>query len=361
MRCRFPVTILFFSLTFVLVHPAIFAQQLQSNTPATASAKAAPTVAESQVAADAPVITIHGLCGYVHLPGGADTPGSQPSAGASDAAPQTTPNASCETVVTREQFENLIHAISPKGDPQMARSFARDYPETLMFARKALDAGLDKDPAIHALLEFRYQQALYSIFKSRVKQQANEMSDAELEKFYNANRARYEEFGLLRIHVPNVKQHHPVPGSSVQPKVDIAADEAAMKALAITIRAEAVAGGDFEKLQAKAYKLAGSPPDDAPDTDLGDKWTTDTFPREYQSAVFSLKPGQVSEPIHNTSGWHIIKVVSRRTIPWSEARDATLQMIVGDEANSTRRNVKTELNDQYFVSAVPHEAVAPLK
>ena len=54
-------------------------------------------------------------------------------------------------MVTREQFEDLIHAISPKGDPQMARSFARDYPETLMFARKALDAGLDKDPAIHCL------------------------------------------------------------------------------------------------------------------------------------------------------------------------------------------------------------------
>jgi hypothetical protein len=361
MRCRFPVMILFLLLIFVLVHPGVFAQQLQSSPPP-AGDSAARTVSESSVAPDAAVITIHGLCGYVYLPGsGPDTAGSQTKAGASEAsAPPTTPNASCETTVTRQQFEDLVHAISPKGDPQMARSFARDYPETLMFARRALETGLDKDPAIHALLQYRYQQALYSIFKSRVKQKANEMSDAELEKFYNANRARYEEFGLLRIHVPNVRQHQPVPGATVQPKVDTAADEAAMQALAVKIRAEAVAGGDFEKLQAKAYKLAGIA-DDPPDPDLGDKWTRDTFPQEYQSAVFGLKPGQVAEPIHNASGWHIIKVVSRRTIPWSEARETTLQMIVGDEANSTRRAVKTELNDQYFVSAVPHEAVAPLK
>lgn len=362
MQCRFPVVILFFLLIFVLVHPAIAAQQLQSNPPSNATSSAAQAVTESPVAPDAAVITIHGLCGYVHLPGSApDAAGSQATGGPSDASSaSTTPNASCETVVTREQFENLIHAISPKGDPQMARAFARDYPETLMFARRAIETGLDKDPAIHALLQYRYQQALYSIFKSYVKQKANQMSDADLEKFYNANRARYEEFGLVRIHVPNARQHHPVPGAAVQPKVDIAADEEAMKALAVKIRAEAVAGGDFERLQARAYKLAGMA-DDPPDPDLGDKWTRDTFPQEYQSAVFGLRPGQVSEPIHNSSGWHIIKVVSRRTIPWSEARETTLQMIVGDEANSTRRAIKTDLNDQYFVSAVPHEAVAPLK
>ena len=34
------------------------------------------------------------------------------------------------------------------------------------------------------------------------------MSDAELEKFYNDNRSRYEQFGLLRIHVPNTKEHN---------------------------------------------------------------------------------------------------------------------------------------------------------
>jgi parvulin-like peptidyl-prolyl isomerase len=242
----------------------------------------------------------------------------------------------------------------------LGASFARDYPETLVFARKAVETGLDKDPAFQALLEYKYQQALYSIFKTYVKQKANAKSDAELEKFYYANLDRFEQFGILRIHVPNVKQHHPVAGSHVQPKVDVAADEAAMKALAIRIRAEAVAGGNFELLQAKAYRLAGET-EDPPDTDMGDQWTRDTFPAENLAVVLALKPGQVSEPIHNASGWHIIKLVSRKTIPLSEARDSILQMIVGDEANSTRKAIKTELNDQYFVSAGAPEAKAPLK
>jgi parvulin-like peptidyl-prolyl isomerase len=242
----------------------------------------------------------------------------------------------------------------------LGRSFAHDYPETLMFARKAIEIGLDKDPAIQALLQYRYQQALYSSFKAYVKRNANEMSDAELEKFYNANRERYEQFGLLRIHVPDVKEHHPAAGSHLQPKVDTAADQAAMKALAIRIRTAAVAGGNFEQLQERAYKLAGIT-EDPPDTDLGDNWTRDTFPAEYQAAVFGLKPGQVSELIHNANGWHIIKVVSRKTIPWSAARDSTLQLIVADQANSVRKATKIELNDEYFVAAKPHEAVAPLK
>jgi hypothetical protein len=360
MQFRFSVLILLSSISYV--HPLAVAQQTQPNARAITSSIEAAATAESQVAPDAPVITIHGLCGNVLLPGSRpDTSGSQSAAGASDASPPpTTPNPNCETTITRQQFENMVRGISPRSDPRLGSSFARDYPETLVFARKAIETGLDKDPATQALLQYKYQQALYSIFKAHVKLKANQESDAELEKFYNANRGRYEQFGLLRIHVPNVKEHHPAPGSQVQPKVDVAADEAAMKALAIKIRAEAVAGGDFEQLQAKAYKLAGVT-DDPPDTDLGDQWTRDTFPAENLSVVLALKPGQVSQPIHNASGWHIIKMVSRNTIPWSEARDSTLQLIVADEANSTRKAIKTELNDQYFVSAGSQEAKAPLK
>jgi parvulin-like peptidyl-prolyl isomerase len=359
MQFRFSVLILLSLISYV--HSVAVAQQTQPNAPAVTGSTAAET-SESRVAPDAAVITIHGLCGNVSLPGsGPETFGSQSAKGASDAsAAPTTPNPNCETAITRQQFENLVRGISPRSDPRLGASFARDYPETLVFARKAVEAGLDKDPAFQALLEYKYQQALYSIFKTYVKQKANAESDAELEKFYYANRDRYEQFGILRIHVPNVKQHHPVAGSRVQPKVDVAADEAAMKAVAIKIRAEAVAGGNFELLQAKAYKLAGET-DDPPDTDLGDQWTRDTFPAENLAVVLALKPGQVSEPIHNASGWHILKLVSRKTIPLSEARDSTLQMIVGDEANSTRRAIKTELNDQYFVSAGSPQAKAPLK
>jgi hypothetical protein len=362
MQCRFPVTVLLFLTSIVLVHPRGLAQQPQPNAPAAAGSMATPPVAESKLAPDAAVITLHGLCGNVSLPGSSpDATGSQTAAGASDAsAPLTTPNPNCKTVITRQQYEDLIKEANPRADPQLARSFARDYTETVMFARKAVETGLDKDPAYQALLQYKYEQALYSIFKTSVKQKVNQMSDAELEKFYNANLERYEQFGLLRIHVPDVKVHHPAPGSSVQPKFDTAADQAAMKALAEKIRAEAVAGGDFVKLQAKAYKVAGET-DDPPDPDLGDKWTRDTFPPEQLSAMLALKPGEVSQPLHNESGWHILKMVSRRTMPWSEAHDFTRQMIVADRANAIRKAIKAEYNDQYFVSAASREDAGSAK
>jgi peptidyl-prolyl cis-trans isomerase C len=356
LRC-FPVAIFFCLLTFALLQPRTFAQ-LQPTTPASDSTGTTDT-AKAKVAPDAAVITIHGLCGNVFLPGtGPDTTGQQSTGGASDAAALTTPNPSCQTIITREEFENLLKGMSPRVDPRTARSFAKSYPESLILARKAVETGLDKQPDIEALLQFKYQQALYSVYKAHVKKTVNEMSDADVEKFYNANRERYEEFGLLRIHVPNVKEHHPAPGAA-QPAVNPAAEEAEMKDLATRIRAEAVAGGNFDKLQAKVYKLAGSV-DDPPDTDLGDKWTRDTLPEE-DSAVLKLKPGQVSEPIHNENGWNIVKVVSRKTPPLSEARDITIQMIVADQANSIRHAITTDINEQYFVHPVARDPEEPLK
>ena len=360
MKCRFSPVVLFVSLILILMHLGAVAQ-IQQNAPATAGSTT-PPASQPEVPLDAAVITIHGLCGNVFFPGSKqDASGSQSGAGAPDAsAPLMTPNPNCETVITRQEFESLMKGINPRIDPKLARSFAAQYPETLMFARKAVETGLDKDPAYQTVLQFKYQQALYSVFKSHVKENANALSDAELEKFYNEHRSRYEQFALLRIHVPDTKEHTPVPGSSDPPKIDTAADEAVMKRLAIKIRAQAVAGGNFEKLQANAYKVAGVT-EEPPDTDLGDKWTRDTFPAEYQAAVFSMKPGQVSEPIHNASGWHIIKLVSRHTVPWSEARDMTLQLIVADQANAIRKAVEGELNNQYLVSAGAHDVTAPLK
>jgi hypothetical protein len=146
LRC-FPVAIFFCLLTFALLQPRTFAQ-LQPTTPASDSTGTTDT-AKAKVAPDAAVITIHGLCGNVFLPGtGPDTTGQQSTGGASDAAALTTPNPSCQTIITREEFENLLKGMSPRVDPRTARSFAKSYPESLIFARKAVETGLDTEPQI---------------------------------------------------------------------------------------------------------------------------------------------------------------------------------------------------------------------
>jgi len=345
----FPQILTLFSALF-LVSALGVAQQAAPPAPA-ANTIAATSSIDSNVAPDAAVITIHGLCPA--------TPSTIQSSGSTSAqaAPTTVEDPSCQTIMTRKQFEALMKGVGAKVAPQAARGFAEGYPEAAMFAQKALDLGLDKKPEYEALLAYRRNQNLYQIFKAHVLQQANEMSDADVEKFYNANKSRYEEFGLLRIYVPDVKWHKATAGSSTPRKEDKAADAAAMKAVAERIRVEAVAGGNFERLQAQVYKAAGIT-DEPPNTDLGNKWTRDNFPKQYESAVLELKVGQISELIHNASGWHIIKVVSRKTPPLSEARQVTLQMIVGDQANALRRSIKTELNDHYFSSVRAPEAAA---
>ena len=172
MQCRFSLVILLVSLIFIMQPGAV--AQIQQNAPATA-ANTPPPVSRVQCPA--------GWCSHNHSravrkclfsrqQSGGGSP--QSSAGASDAsAALTTPNPKCETVITRQQFESLIRGINPRDRPQVGSLVCRAIPETLMFARKAVETGLDKDPAYQAVLQFKYQQALYSIFKAHVKQGAN--------------------------------------------------------------------------------------------------------------------------------------------------------------------------------------------
>ena len=357
MRCRVSLIMLPFVLAAFSLRPSTALGQSEAGNETSAEKSRDQILPQTPVPPDAAVMTIHGLCGYTPLPGTTDS--SQPSAKTSDVT-AITPDPKCETVVTRQQFENLMRGMAPKADPRGGRTVALNYEETLVFARKAVEAGLDKDPAWQGLLEFKYQQALYSIFKASVKQKANAMSDAELKSFYDANLPRFEEFKILRIFVPKAKEHQPSSTSTTSPNLDVPAEEREMEALARRIRAEAVAGGDFDRLQAKAYKLAGQT-DDPPDTDLGE-WTRDSIPEESAAAILNLKAGQISQPIGVGDGWQIVKLVSKRMVPWGdEARNKALQMVVADQANAVRKSIHTDFNNEYFSSAQNSDSGTPAK
>jgi parvulin-like peptidyl-prolyl isomerase len=352
MRLGWLIKVLFFLL--FLGGGVVLGQETQMGSPVPEHKPGEAPSSSSSVPPQAVVVTIEGLC--------TDLAGSQTAAKTSvDApAPPATENANCKTAITREQFENVVKAVSPKATPQAARGFAESYAETLLFAEQAHKLGLQKDPSSQELIKYKYLDLLFQIYKRYVKEKASEMSDAEVEKFYKEHLDRYEQLGLMRVHVPDLIWHDPAPGSTVAPKVDTAADAAAMKKVAEQLRREAAAGGDFEKLQVRAYKAAKIT-DDPPEVDLGDKWTIDNFPAAYVKDVFKLKPGQVSELVHNPSGWHIFKVVSRKTIPLSEAREFTAQLVVGDQANSLRDSIKTDLNEDYFhvTAAAPAGTMEP--
>jgi len=323
-----------------------------------------PAPALSKVPLDAPVITIEGLCDNGLLAGlmvdstkpaatakttaaAAKPDQNNPSSSAS--SPQS--NRDCRTVITRAQWEKFSDAVQPPGGPQpvipaQANSrLVKRYSDLLLYARKAREIGLDKDPAVQEEVRFATLQVLSGALTRRFRAQAGDISDAEVEKTYKEHPDRFEQADLQRIYVPKGKQHAPDPNLKAATKPDPAADEAEMKAVAEKIQKEAVAGGDFQKLQDEAYQAAGI--QDSPSVDMGTV-TRAQIPAEYKEVIFGLKVGQVSEVEPSANGWHIFKVTRKETLPLDRARGIVVLERMANIVDPFRNSIKPDLNQEYF-------------
>ena len=103
--------------------------------------KAAPAASSSNVAPEAAVVTIDGLCGsdsyWIGGPGA--TPKASDSADSNAGSPQGATssaiarNPGCRTIITRSQFENLDSVITAVQPTQMAAKLARIKSEESVF------------------------------------------------------------------------------------------------------------------------------------------------------------------------------------------------------------------------------------
>jgi hypothetical protein len=338
-RCC-PVLILFSLMTLGLCADA------QSSQPSGAPYNTNAPVSTSSVAGDAPVITIDSLCGDVPwsiaTPVPASTSAASPNPG--NAGPQGK-DANCKTVITRAAFEKLAGAVTPGNPPQANLQLAHFYSEQLVLAHRAHQLGLDNDPAFKDFVNYRDLEVLFQAMNKRLQQQAENMPEAEFEKYYAEHPKEFEQVELLRLAVPKRKQQSSEPASPAA-EGDPAADEAGMKAEADKLRTQAIAGGDFEKLQDEAYTFANA--DESPlDPAMGK--VTRARVGQLQKLVFDeLQPGQVSELISLGDEWLIFKVVSKGIMPRDEAKADILQHRMKEAWDSLRNSAKPKFNDDYF-------------
>ena len=329
------------------------AQTDQSASSGTAPAAPKPP----EVAPTDPVVTLKGLC--------QDPPKE---------------GSSCQTVLTREQFEKLADALQPNMAPQVRRQLASAYSKMLAMSMAAEKKGLDKQPQFDQMLGFARMQILSQVLSRNLQEESQKISDQDLEKYYNDNKANFEEANFQRIFVPKTKQMPPPPvkaagaaktGAAAKtaadkpgakapeakkedPEAQQKAGEAAMKKTASSLHARAVAGEDFEKLQKEAYVAAGikaaAPP-------VKMEKTRRTALPATQSAIFDLKPGAVSELLSEPSGYYIYKLVSKQALPLdavkTEIKNAISSQRYRDSLQAVQQQATPELNDAYFGPARP--------
>lgn len=99
------------------------------------------------------------------------------------------------------------------------------------------------------------------------------------------------------------------------------------------VRAKIAAGGDFQEYARSQSEDASA----ARGGDLGWLSPGDTVP-EFEQAMNALKPGQVSEPVQTSFGWHLIQVIERRTEDMTKER----------ERQMARQAIRARKSDEAF-------------
>ena len=283
---------------------------------------------------DAAVVTIKGLC-----PAPARKPAASKTAPGS-AAPKPAP---CQTVITKKQLETLIETVRPNLQPAQRRTLAQQYVELLVVSNAATKAGIERDPKVKEQLRLQRLQVLATAYSREMQKKEAEVPEADIEKYYKENAAKYEEAKLLRLYIPMVTEEG-------KP-----ADATATKTLAEKIQQRAAAGEDFDKLQKEAF-TAASNKGTAPPVDLGER-RRGTLPPKQEDGVFNLKPGEVSAVFDEASGYYIYKLVGKDAVPLDKVREEIKVMLgrehLRESMEKLRSSAQPTFNPAYFGSAAP--------
>jgi parvulin-like peptidyl-prolyl isomerase len=323
------------------------------TTPAAQQPGAAPSAAgnpaqgkeaeAAKVAPDAPVITINGLCEHPPADKTAD------------------PN--CKTVITRAEFEKVVETVQPNMPPRVRRQFAARYTMALVMAEKAHDMGLDQGPKFEDRMKLMRLQVLSQEFNQAMQEKAAQISDKDIEDYYQSHSPDYEEVDLQRIFIPRAEQ---LPASKV--KLSGAAEERrrkdgeeVMKKEADKLHARAVAGENFSKLQDEAFTVAGNKTK-PPSTKMGDVRRNGLPPAH--ASVLELKTGEISAVISDPSGYYIYKVGTKEVEPLDKVKEeirATLRsQRMQEQMQSVQQSATPTLDEAYFGPEMPPQHGMPL-
>jgi PPIC-type PPIASE domain len=332
----------------------VTSQPTGQNKAATTAQPAQGTAQESsvdtKVPAEAPVITIKGVC--------------DPSASQS-------PALECRTEITRAEFEKVVDAVQPNMPARARRQFANRYANILAMSIKAKEMGLDKGPDYEERMKLARMQVLATALNKEIQQKASEITDKEVEDYYHNNLSKFEQAELLRIYVPKTVQPPPQEEqkatneekkavSEEEQQKRAKESEEKMKSEADKLRARAAAGEDFNKLQEEAYQTAGIK-SSAPNTNMG-KQRRNVLPPSQASAM-DLKPGEVSPVIADQSGFFIYKMVSKGTMPLDQARDEIKGILRSERLQQQMKSVQESatptLNEAYFGAEMPSRGPMP--
>jgi hypothetical protein len=303
-------------------------------------------IPDSNVAPDAPVITIQGLC---------ERPPN------SNATP-----VDCNTVISRADFEKLINAVQPNMPAASRKPFATRYVTILLLSEKAHEMGLDKTPEFDEQMYIARLQLLARQAAEKMQRDAANVPESEISDYYQQHASDYKSISFERIFIPKQKVETAGKTNELHPGKADEASEAQLKDEADKLRARAATGEDPTKLQQEANDFAGNKTK-VTNVKVENMRKTSIPPTD--ASIFDLKAGEVSQVFSDPTGYRIYKVTEVKDLPLASVHDEILHAIQGQNMknafDSLQNSAKTTFDNSYFVTPAapslrnPGEAPAP--
>jgi parvulin-like peptidyl-prolyl isomerase len=208
--------------------------------------------------------------------------------------------------LTAKQFNDLVDALPEQYRNAARGAGRRDFAQNLVRVLVLADEG--KTRKIDQTPEFKLQERIQvaNLLAGRTFGQIAEglkVDDPDERAFYEAHKQDYEQVRARHILIRAAGSPSPVePG-----KKELTDAEALAKAQ--DIRKKLATGGDFAALAAQESDDSGSK-DKGGDLNF---FKHGQMVPAFDQAAFSLKVGEMSEPVKTQFGYHIIKVEARKS------------------------------------------------
>ncbi|HEY2323514.1 MAG TPA: peptidylprolyl isomerase [Thermoanaerobaculia bacterium] len=259
-----------------------------------------------------------------------------------------------DIVIKQSEFESALKTLPAEYQSYAMgpgkKQFGEDYLRMKMLAEMGYKAGLQNDPSVQQQLALMKDNLVANAQLGQIDKSVT-LSDADLQKIYDANKKDYEQVKAKHILIAFKGSAAAQPG-----KPELTEEQA--KAKAEDIKKQIAAGAKFEDLAKKESDDTGS---GANGGELGAFGHGQMVP-EFESAAFAAKAGDVIGPIRTQYGYHIIKVDSHEYTPFETVKPTIEkrehQKALQAKLDSLKNDAKPVFSEAYFPPPAPPAAAA---
>jgi len=262
-----------------------------------------------------------------------------------------------------EGYMDFLGSVNPRIKAQLSNPMGRkqiidNIIEQELFYQAAVKKGLDHDPQVKEKADL-YRRVI--VAQSYVEKQLED----DAKKYYADHQSDFEKLRMSQIFIPiksadssNAKS----PKGVKTPPAPKGHSDAEALALAKKARAEITTSEDFAKV-AKEY--SEDPITKANGGDLGEVSKTEQrmVRRGYEPLLdkaFSMKVGEVSEPIKTSDGYHIIVVTRGVEVePFDSAKQGIMFRLQSDIRNKLLADLKKDAKITFADEKDAPKAAAP--